>query len=378
MDSSSKRTSIAEALVIFKEKLKEEHYSFVQRALMKCEKSFMEEKRRMEETYNQIIEDHRRYYKKDNDLLSERIEEIENETSESVDCYAEKLRELRDEVSLMVENERKNDEGGHEFKSWKQPLAEMQDLVVETDIQATGANGVNIVESSQGEDRAIVLFDDPKSVGTSTGNSSGQSRLKDPSACKAIVLSEASDEPETMLVCTMNDNDDELTLTEIARASKSRGQKKEVHVKGSSNSSQKRKRSMNDGQITSFVPELVNPGNKSGIEWSSEDDFCSAFYTDAELCLNAVCALYRQQISGNKFSSMSKIDKNRITALGVFLCRGDPENKLKRTISDVGLEDLCICKTLAIRYFRQIYRIYNSKKDQLFCAGAAIRKLSSS
>ncbi|PHT39564.1 hypothetical protein CQW23_18418 [Capsicum baccatum] len=374
MDSSSKRTSIAEALVIFKEKLKEEHYSFVQRALMKCEKSFKEEKRRMEETYNQIIEDHRRYYKNDNDLLSERIEEIENATSESVNCYAEKLRELRDEVSLMVENERKNDE----------------DLVVETDIQATGENGDNNVESSQGEDRAIVLFDDPKSVGTSTGNSSGQSRLKDkfrtsaynlladPSACKAIVLSEASDEPETMLVCTMNDNDDELTLTEIARASKSRGQKKEVHVKGSSNSSRKRKRSMNEGQITSFVPELVNPGNKSGIEWSSEDDFCSAFYTDAELCLNAVCALYRRQISGNKFSSMSKIDKNRITALGVFLCRGDPENKLKRTISDVGPEDLCICKTLAIRYFRQIYRIYNSKKDQLFCAGAAIRKLSSS
>ncbi|KAM3271080.1 hypothetical protein P3S67_029283 [Capsicum chacoense] len=131
---------------------------------------------------------------------------------------------------------------------------------------------------------------------------------------------------------------------------------------------------MNEGQIIAFIPELVNPGNKSGIEWSSEDDFCFAFYTDAEICLNSVCALYHQQISGNKFSSMSKIDKNRITALGVFLCRDDPENKLKRTISEVGPEDLCICKTLAIRYFRQIFRIYNSKKDQLFCPGAVIRK----
>ncbi|KAM3271103.1 hypothetical protein P3S67_029306 [Capsicum chacoense] len=169
-------------------------------------------------------------------------------------------------------------------------------------------------------------------------------------------------------------NPTELTLTEIARASKHRGKKKEVHVKGSSNSKQKRKRSMNEGQITSFIPELVNPGNKSGIEWSSEDDFCSAFYTDSELCLNALCALYRQQISGNKFSLMSKIDKNRINALGVFLCRDDPERKLKRTISEVGLEDLCICKTLAIRYSRQIYRIYNSKKDQLFRPGVGIRK----
>ncbi|KAM3379860.1 hypothetical protein P3S68_012274 [Capsicum galapagoense] len=198
--------------------------------------------------------------------------------------------------------------------------------------------------------------------------------ILDPSACKAIVLSEASDEPETMLVPIMNDSDDELTLTEIARVSKSRGQKKEVHLKGPSNSTQKRKRSMNDGQMTSFIPELANPGNRSGIEWSFEDDFYSAFYTDDELCLNAVCAFYRQQISGNKFSSMSKIDKNGITALGVFYCRDDPENKLKRTISEVGPEDLCICKTLAIRYFRQIYRIYNSKKDQLFRAGVGIRK----
>ncbi|PHT39555.1 hypothetical protein CQW23_18409 [Capsicum baccatum] len=94
---------------------------------------------------------------------------------------------------------------------------------------------------------------------------------------------------------------------------------------------------MKEGQITSFIPELVNPGNRSGIEWSYEDDFCTAFYTDAELCLNSVCALYRQQISGNKFSSMR-----------VFLGRDDRENKIKRAISEVVPEDLCICKTLAI------------------------------
>ncbi|KAM3284987.1 hypothetical protein P3S67_023786 [Capsicum chacoense] len=99
---------------------------------------------------------------------------------------------------------------------------------------------------------------------------------------------------------------------------------------------------------------------------------------DPELCLNAVCALYRQQISRNKFSSMSKNDKKRITALGVFLCDEDRENKLKRTISEVGPEDLWRCKTLSIQYYCQIYGIYNSKKDHLFCPGAAIWKLSSS
>ncbi|PHU08501.1 hypothetical protein BC332_20361 [Capsicum chinense] len=247
----------------------------------------------------------------------------------------------------MVENERKKDE----------------DLEVEMGIQATGANGVKNEESTQGEDRAIVVIDDPKLVGTSTGNSSGQSKLKAAGLSKTASLAQK-----------IEVSDDELTLTEIARASKIWERKKEVHGKGSSNSLRKRKRSMNEGQITSVIPELVNPGNRSGIEWSSEDDFCTAFDMNDELCLNAVCALYRQQISGNKFSSMSKIDKKRITALGVFLCRDYPENKLKRTISQVGPEDLCICKTLAIRYSRQICRIYNSKKDQMFCVGVGIRK----
>ncbi|KAM3393995.1 hypothetical protein P3S68_002996 [Capsicum galapagoense] len=133
-----------------------------------------------------------------------------------------------------------------------------------------------------------------------------------------------------------------------------------------------------DRQMTSFILELVNLRNRSGIKWSSEDDFCSASYTDPELCLNVVCALYCQQISGKKFSSMSKIDKKRITALGVFLCDGDRKNKLKKTISEVGPEDLWRCKTLSIQYYRQIYGIYHNKEDHLFCPGAAIWKLSSS
>ncbi|PHT96040.1 hypothetical protein T459_03922 [Capsicum annuum] len=326
---------------------------------MDCEKGIKEEKRSIHEKYSKIIEKDYKEYKKTNELLFDRIEKLKKAKSDKDARYEEKIIEFRGRISRLKETKRrKNDE----------------DLEVETGIQATGANSVNNVESTQGEDRAIVLYDDPKLAGSSTGNSSGQSRHKDPSACKAIVLSEASDEPETTPVRVMNDTDDELMLTEITRASKSRGQKKEVHVKGSSNSTRKRKRSMNEGQITSFIPELVNPGNRSGIEWSYEDDFCTAFYTDAELCLNAVCALYRQQISGNKFSSMSKIDKKRITALGLFLCHDDRKNKIKRAISEVGPEDLCICNTLAIRYSRQIYRIYNSKKDQLFCPGVGIHK----
>lgn len=61
-----------------------------------------------------------------------------------------------------------------------------------------------------------------------------------------------------------------------------------------------------------------------------------------------------------------------ITALGNYLIDGDPENKLRRTMSEVRLEEQAKCRTLAIRYCPQLYRTYHSKKDRLFCPGAGI------
>ncbi|KAM3379859.1 hypothetical protein P3S68_012273 [Capsicum galapagoense] len=215
-------TSIPELLSIMKEKqmVDEKDFPFVRKILMDSEKGFEEEKRSIDEKYSKIIEEDYKEYKKKNDWLFDRIEKVKKAKSDKEARYEEKIIEFRGRISRLKETKRKNDE----------------DLEVETARQAPGATGVNLkrnnVESSQGEDRAIVLFDDPKRVGTSTRKSSGQSRLKD--------------KPETMSVRVMNDNDDDMTLNEIARASKRRGQEKEVHVKGSSNSMQKRKRSMND------------------------------------------------------------------------------------------------------------------------------------
>ncbi|MCD7458847.1 hypothetical protein HAX54_039392 [Datura stramonium] len=112
---------------------------------------------------------------------------------------------------------------------------------------------------------------------------------------------------------------------------------------------------------------------KEGRKWLSEDDLCSAFEKDPELCWNAVCALYRQQISENKSSySMSHIDEMSITTLGKYLTDGDSENKLSRTMSEVSLEYHRKCKRLAIRYCHQLFKIYHSKKDRLFCPAAGI------
>ncbi|KAM3379855.1 putative protein isoform X2 [Capsicum galapagoense] len=276
-------------------------------------------------------------------------------------------------------------------------------------------------------------------------------RTRHPSASKAVDcfnnnLNAASDKPESSPVIRISDSDDEMNTNETACASNRCGlgvnltcwpQKKGVHKQDSSKSTQKRKRSTDEGDRNrSFVgddntnlgcsskfarvvpfpeqnsvslrqcedkvgvkchselppgrsdkPNVFSNGNdsdscntgkiemfvKQGRKWLSEYELCSAFEKDPELCLNAVCALYRQQISENKSSySMSQNDEMSITALGKCLIDGDPENKLRVTMSDVSLKDHQKCKRLAIRYCHQLFQIYDSKRDRLFCTDAGV------
>ncbi|KAM3379870.1 hypothetical protein P3S68_012284 [Capsicum galapagoense] len=240
---------IRELLSIMKEKqmVEEKDFPYVQKILTACEKGIEEEKRSIHEKYSKIIEEDYKEYKRTNDLLFDRIEMRKKAKSDKEARYEKKIIEFRGRISRLKETKRKNDE----------------DLEMETARQAPGATGVNLkrnnVESSHGGDRAIGLFADPKRVGTSTGNSSGQSRHKgmicrlDVMFAYILLLSGLAcgiilDKPKTMSVRVISDNDDDMTLNEIARASTRRGQKKEVRVKGSSNSMQKRKRSMNEGK----------------------------------------------------------------------------------------------------------------------------------
>ncbi|KAM3271102.1 hypothetical protein P3S67_029305 [Capsicum chacoense] len=161
-------SSIWELLSIMKEKQKveEKDFPFAQKILTDCEKGIEEENRSIHEKYSKIIEEDYKEYKRTNDLLFDRIEMRKKAKSDKEALYEKKIIEFRGRISRLKETKRKNDE----------------DLEVETACQAPGATGVNLkrnnVESSQGEDLAIGLLAYPKRVGTSTGNSSGQSRHK--------------------------------------------------------------------------------------------------------------------------------------------------------------------------------------------------------
>lgn len=69
---------------------------------------------------------------------------------------------------------------------------------------------------------------------------------------------------------------------------------------------------------------------------------------------------------------MSQIDEMSITDLREYLTDGDTENKLRRTKLEVSLNDHEKSKRLAIRYCHQLFQIYHSNKDRLFCPGAGI------
>ncbi|TMW94521.1 hypothetical protein EJD97_010161 [Solanum chilense] len=132
--------------------------------------------------------------------------------------------------------------------------------------------------------------------------------------------------------------------------------------------------SENDPLSDKSMNMLIQRVTKRKI-FSSEDDLRSSFEKDPELCMNAICALYRHQISPNisskglfatKSQGLSLSDKISISALGEYLIDGDPENKLRKAVEEVRPKDHAECKRLATKYCNQLYQIYLNKEDRLF------------
>ncbi|XP_042480932.1 uncharacterized protein LOC122061615 isoform X2 [Macadamia integrifolia] len=127
-------------------------------------------------------------------------------------------------------------------------------------------------------------------------------------------------------------------------------------------------------QVISMIRR--NRKNKSG--WTYEADMLSSFQKDPELCMKAVCALYRLQTAEEKSMKgslylnnrgFSKFDAVRGTNLAEFLLDGDPRGELKKTVEELekhmprGLDE---CRRLASHYSKQLFKIYQNKEDPYF------------
>ncbi|KAK8599422.1 hypothetical protein V6N13_077346 [Hibiscus sabdariffa] len=119
-----------------------------------------------------------------------------------------------------------------------------------------------------------------------------------------------------------------------------------------------------------------NKDHKS--DWKFEGELLAAFAKDPELCMKAVCALYRQQTSGEKLSKaslcqnqrgFSKFDAYRGCTLAEFLTDGDPQGDVKKSVKELEAYDpngVELCRNLATRYSRQLFEVYKSKEDPYF------------
>ncbi|KAF8116817.1 hypothetical protein N665_0014s0079 [Sinapis alba] len=115
-------------------------------------------------------------------------------------------------------------------------------------------------------------------------------------------------------------------------------------------------------------------------KWNLLGDMQAAFGKDPELCMRAVCVLYRFQTEGEKATRSSYVangrgfsmaDADRGTRLGEFLTDGDPEGDLKKSVEELGsfkFNAVEICRDLAGTYSKQLFQIYHNREDPFFAA----------
>ncbi|CAO2194228.1 unnamed protein product [Urochloa humidicola] len=128
-----------------------------------------------------------------------------------------------------------------------------------------------------------------------------------------------------------------------------------------------------------YADVMARIGRKNKAkDWEFEGDMLAAFNEHPELCLKAVCALYRKQTEEEQMHKATFVHNkqgfNQIHALrgshiAEFLLDGDLNGPLKKTISDLEEHDryaLEFCRRMASHYSKQLFAIYQNKEDPYF------------
>ncbi|KAI3458037.1 hypothetical protein Pfo_014700 [Paulownia fortunei] len=117
---------------------------------------------------------------------------------------------------------------------------------------------------------------------------------------------------------------------------------------------------------------------KDKMKWEYEADMLADFGKCPDLCMKAVCALYRQQTSEEKSCKatillngrgFSQIHAFSGSALAEFLTDGDPQGDMKKSVEELqefdskGVEK---CRKLATHYSKQLFEIYKNEEDPFF------------
>ncbi|GER34335.1 casein lytic proteinase B4 [Striga asiatica] len=135
-----------------------------------------------------------------------------------------------------------------------------------------------------------------------------------------------------------------------------------------------------DGCVGGYVKVMsgLRRERKCKMDWEYEADMLADLGKYPELCMKAVCAIYRRQTSEEQFHQatlvhngrgFSQVHAPRGSDLAKFLTDGDPDGDVNKTVDELqkfdtrGVEQ---CRKLAIHYSRQLFDIYKSREDPFF------------
>ncbi|RCV23581.1 hypothetical protein SETIT_5G018100v2 [Setaria italica] len=131
--------------------------------------------------------------------------------------------------------------------------------------------------------------------------------------------------------------------------------------------------------VADYAGVMAHIGRKKKAkDWKFEADMLAAFAEHPELCLKAVCALYRKQTQEEQLEKaallhnkqgFSHIDAHWGSCIAEFLLDGDRDGPLKKTIDDLEEHDsnaLGFCRRVASNYSKQLFAIYQNKEDPYF------------
>ncbi|KAF8643630.1 hypothetical protein HU200_066686 [Digitaria exilis] len=171
----------------------------------------------------------------------------------------------------------------------------------------------------------------------------------------------------------INDDDSSENDTESAEESCD-----EPQVSGTSvlNEEPSRRPEDSDSEVD-YADVMARIGRKNkDKDWKFEGDMLAAVDERPELCLKAVCALYRKQTEEEQMhkatfvnEGFNQIDALRGSRIAEFLLDGDLYGPLKKTIADLEQYDrsaIGFCRKVASRYSKQLFAIYQNKEDPYF------------
>ncbi|KAL6850115.1 hypothetical protein ACP4OV_020742 [Aristida adscensionis] len=136
-----------------------------------------------------------------------------------------------------------------------------------------------------------------------------------------------------------------------------------------------------------YADVMASVGRKrKAKEWKFEGEMLAAFRECPELCLKAVCALYRKQTEEEQFekaalisnkqgfshtdaTSAQRVQVQLGSHIAEFLLDGDLHGPLRKTVHQLEEHDpnaRKFCQKVASHYSKQLFTIYQNKEDPYF------------